>query len=369
MQEKSSDRSFLLETSPTYNKNRLFSLDLLKALSITAVVSFHSLVLPKITYASSQLAIDTLFSPLRFCVPVFLTIYFLLFEKELVKHPVFTWTTLYKRLNRLLIPTVFWFLVTASLKLINRNPLLEVIASIFNGEIFTGAYYLLIIIQFIPVFILLRSWLNKLLTLIITICLQGLVFIYIYSIPFMPDHDYILEGLRIINRPLFIYWFVYMAFGAFFWKKWSFIVELSKKIPISLKIFLLTSYSLIQFFEFRWSFLIFKSEIPPFEYVNFSCMLSVVVLFLCFASIQENQFPIYIQKLVSLLSKYCLGIFCINGIICQILSSICLQLFAEARFNFYEILSLKLILWFLLLAISLSLSILLNCVGLKAVVR
>ncbi|BAY93094.1 MULTISPECIES: acyltransferase family protein [unclassified Tolypothrix] len=124
---------FLSDKSSSQQKaNRLFSLDLLKAMSIIAVVSFHSILVPRTTYADNGLAIDILFSPLRFCVPVFLTISFLLMEKRLVKQTSSTWDAIYKRLNRLLIPTLFWFTIAGSFKIINHNPLLEVIATIFN---------------------------------------------------------------------------------------------------------------------------------------------------------------------------------------------------------------------------------------------
>lgn len=349
-------------------KSRLFSLDLLKAISIAAVVSFHSIVVPKESFLSSQLAEGILFSPLKFCVPVFLTISFLLSERGLNKHVSSTWFAIRKRLTRLLIPTIFWFTIAALLKALNGKTIPEITGDLIQGEIFTGAYYLLLLIQFIPIFILVRTWLNKARNIFLTIIIQGLVFSFIYMIPSSPYHEQILSILRNIDRPLLIYWFVYMALGILFCNNWSSIVKLSSKIPIHLKGLLLITYSGIQMMEYRWLFVRFGGDIPPFDYVMFSCIISVFVMFLCFASLQEKQVPSLIGNLAKTLSKYSLGIFCINGLVSQIFISISTRFLNEATFSFPEIIGLKLIFWIILLSISLGLSILLERIGLKAVV-
>jgi Acyltransferase family len=366
MKEHLSDQSTLLEHKKT---SRLFSLDLLKAMSISAVVSFHSIIIPKTTFADSQLVEEILFSPLKFCVPVFLTISFLLFERGMVKHTDSNWSAIKKRLVRVLITTIFWFSVAILLKLINANSWTELIENLLKGKIFTGAYYLLVLLQFIPIFILLRNWLAKPRFFVATILLQIFVFLCIYAIPSIPYHDKILSGLRTIDRPLFIYWFVYMGLGVYFCRNYLSLLKLSNRIPAKIKILLLLAYCLIQMFEYYWCFLNLAREIPPFDYAMFSCMLSVLVMFLCFTSIQENQLPSFVSTLVSMLSKYSLGIFCINGILTQILIALGSRFFSESIFSLPEIIILKLTVWILLLAISLGLSILLDRIGLKAVVR
>lgn len=53
-------------SSPTQiykTQNRLFFLDLLKALSMISVVSYHSIFLPKSTYADHAVLLDALFAP------------------------------------------------------------------------------------------------------------------------------------------------------------------------------------------------------------------------------------------------------------------------------------------------------------------
>lgn len=348
--------------------SRLFSLDFLKAISIIAVVSFHSIVLPKESFLSSQLAEGMLFSPLRFCVPVFLTIYFLLSARGLDKHANSRYSAIKKLLIRLLIPTIFWFTIAVFLKILNGKYIAEIIGDLIQGEIFTGAYYLLILIQFIPIFILFRGWFNKRRNIYLTLIIQGLVFSFIYMIPSSPYNEQIIAILKNINRPLFIYWFVYIALGILFYKNWSSIVKISSQIPIHFKGLLLIIYSGIQMVEYRWLFLRFGGDIPPFDYVMFSCIMSVFVMFLCFASIQEKQIPPLIRKLVKTLSKYSLGIFCINGLISQIFISISTRFLSEATFSFPEIIGLKLIFWMILLAISLGLSILLERIRFKSIV-
>ncbi len=349
---------------------RIFSLDLLKAISITAVVSYHSLLVPKETYSPDFfLPLEIIFSPLRFCVPVFLTISFLLFERGLAKSTDSIGPAIKKRLVRLLIPTGFWFGIMTLLKLLAGNPWWEVIGNIPKGEIFTGAYYLLVLLQFIPIFIIFRHWFGKPINILATILLQGIIFLCIYAIPSSSFHDQILSTLKTIDRPLFIYWFVYMAIGAYICNNWQHLVKLSARINIKIKANLLILYCLIQAVESYYFYNLFNHQLRPFEYIRFSCILSVFVVFIAFISVQEKDLNSWIGKLVSTLSKYSLGIFCINGVLYHPALSVSQRLFSEATFSLSEILIIKLICWIGLLAVSLGLSKLLDRVGLGAVVR
>jgi surface polysaccharide O-acyltransferase-like enzyme len=352
-------------------KDRFFSFDFLKAISIVSVVSFHSILVPRSTYVSSELAIIIIFSSLKFCVPIFLTISFFLLERSLAMETsnANNLPIIKKRLTRLFMPTIFWFSLTALLKLINKNSWHEVVGSIFTGTVFTGAYYLLILLQFVTVFTIFRCWFHKPINVVIACIMQCIVYSLIYSIHSHTEALQIINILKIIHRPLFIYWFIYPILGIFTFKKWSLIVNLSSKLNWRIKSIIIGAYIFLQSFEAYYQFSVLKAQIPPFDYTMFSCVLSVPVMLICFASIQENQLHPFILKLVKILSKYSLGIFCINGILCQILSSLSLHLFAEARFNFYEILIVKLVSWLLLLSVSLGFSILLDRIGLRAVVR
>lgn len=348
---------------------RLFPLDLLKAISITAVVSYHSIFVPRSTYTDSILPINMLFATLRFCVPVLFTISFLLFERGLTKHYAkTTWPLMKKRLVRLIIPTVFWFGLAAGLKLLKGNALPEVISAVLNGTIFQGAYYLLVMLQFVPVFVWLRHWFSNLKNVLVTILLQGLFFLLLYTMLSTPFETQGLAILRTIGRPLVGYWFVYMALGSYLWKNWSLLVQISTCIPINIKVIMLCLSCLLLVSEEQWLFLLSSGKIPPFDYAMFSCILSVFIVFLCFASIKENQLPLSVKRLVLLLSKYSLGIFCINGIMSEVFLSFGSHLFNGATFGLLEVLAIKLIGWALLLTFSLKLSILLDRVGLETVV-
>jgi len=349
---------------------RLFPLDLLKAMSITAVVSYHSVFVPRSTYTASLLPMDTLFASLRFCVPVLFTISFLLFERGLTNHSTETaWPLIKKRLVRLAIPTVFWFSLTAGLKLLKGDDLPEIISAVLNGTIFYGAYYLIVILQFIPVFIWLRHWFSKLHNVLVTVVLQCLVFLLIYTALSMHFAPQLIAVLRTIDRPLFLYWFGYMALGCYFWKTWPLVVKISCRIPTQFKIFALGLSCLLLASEYHRLFLVSGGQIPPFDYATLSSILSVVVIFLCFASVESDQLPLPLKKGVLLLSQYSLGIFCINGFISELFFSFGSHQFRGATFNLVEMLVMKFVGWGILLTLSLALSVLLDRIGLRACVR
>lgn len=148
---------------PSQASDRLFFLEFLKAISIVSVVSFHAIFVPGSTFNTGDGILETLFAPLRFCVPVFLTISIFLFEKQIVNSPtepsLQSRKALFKkRLNRLGTPLLFWFAIATALKIFNGNSTLEIITQIFQGEIFTGAYYFLVVLQLLWNFVLIRDW-------------------------------------------------------------------------------------------------------------------------------------------------------------------------------------------------------------------
>lgn len=350
------------------SKNRLLSLDFMKAASILSVVSFHSILVSEETYIDSRLAIGTIFAPLRFCVPVFLTISFLLLEKSLAQDTdVSKWSIIKKRLLRLLVPTLFWFGTTALLKYINKNSWYEIAGSILNGEVFTGGYFLLVLLQFYIVFAVLRTWFQKPKNVFIACVIQTAVYVLIYSLHTRAENSIVINILLNIHRPFFIYWFVYPALGIFAYRKWSSIVKLSSQLSFQIKALIIFTYILIQCSESYYQSLILP-KVPPFDYSMFSCILSVPVMLVCFAAITEDNLHPLITKIVKILSKYSLGIFCVNGILYQIFYSIGLKKFSEANFNLIQMIPIKLITWIILLAVSLLISILLERIYLKKVV-
>ncbi|MEB3179641.1 MAG: acyltransferase [Nostocaceae cyanobacterium] len=348
-------------------KTRLFFIDFLKAISITAVVSYHSLFLPKSTYVDSAFLLDVLFSPLRFCVPVLLTISFLLLEQGLsIDSPISTISLIKKRYSRLAIPTLFWFSLVAALKLFTGNSISEIAIQIIQGEIFTGAYYLLILFQLIPLYILLRDWLQNPRNLFLVILIQLGIFFVIYQ-SVLKGNNLLITGLLSLERSPFIYWFIYAAIGGFLSKNLSGIVKISSFLPPAIKLAIILGNFLMLLVEYN---LLFPNHpgYKALEYVMISCIFSPISFCLCFADLRENQLPVWLLKLVKILAKYSLGIFCINGILYLFFLFITTNIFNHTVFMFHHILFIKIASWIILIAISLALSILLNKIGLKKVV-
>ncbi|MFH7027945.1 MAG: acyltransferase family protein [Heteroscytonema crispum UTEX LB 1556] len=358
-----------MTTIDTNTKSRLFFVDLMKAISITAVVSFHSLVVPRSTYTDSASLIDILFSPLRFCVPVLLTISFMLFERGLSKDSAIPQTSIIKkRLTRLAVPTVFWFSLVAGLKILNGNSTTEIVIEIFKGEIFTGAYYLLILFQLIPLYIWMRHWLNKFRNVLLLVAIQILIFKLTYLGLSMKDEPQLSTLLINLGRVPFIYWFVYAALGGFSYKNLSALLKISSLISVKNKVFMLANTYLILIVNYNFLSQITNGSTEPFEYITLSNILGTITLVLCLSSVEETQLPIFLIKAVKLLSKYCLGIFCLNGIFYLFLLSLSTHLLQNTVFDFTHILLLKVCGWVLLLVVSLSLSILMSKIGLKKMV-
>lgn len=353
--------------------NRIFALDFLKGISIAAVVFYHSIFVPISTYADAAIPELIISAPLRFCVPVMFTISFMLFEREFSKpHPKPDWLLLKQRLYRLAIPTAFWFSIAAALQLIKGNTPVELIGEILTGTIYIGAFYLIILLQFTPVYTLLRNWFINRRNIAIAILLQALFFIGVQAVIAgrigIVGIDTV-NILRMINRSFFIYWFVYMALGYYCYHHWSTLVKISIQIPNKIKIILVGLTGVLIAIEYSSLMTSLTGDNSTFEYAMLSCILSVFVVFACFASIEENQLPSQAVQIIQLLSKYSLGIFCINGILSQILSLIARHMFSEATFNLPEIILARLVGWIILLTASLGLSILLNRVRLGACVR
>ncbi len=367
-QQPSSNREVSSTQPRQPSKNRLFALDLLKAVSITVVVLFHSTFVPPSSFADSAGLLGSLFSPLRFCVPVLLTISFFLLARGLEKYaaqPI--WPLLKKRLLRLAIPTLFWFGLMAILELILDSTWLALVKSMLQGVIFTGAYYLLILFQLVPIFPWFRRYWRNLKGVLVTVALQAVVFLSISAAVSGTWDSQILPILREMGRSPFAYWFVYMALGTYFHEKWPQLVQLSSRISAGSKLLLLGIT--LAMLPVERSLIVSNDSASPFEYVMISCILSVPVAFLCCASLEESQLPPAIRQIVLLLSKYSLGIFCINGILSRFLSNIGHELFSAETFSLSEILAIRLISWSLLLAASLGLSVLLDRAKLGVCVR
>jgi hypothetical protein len=349
---------------------RIFPLDFLKAISIIAVVSYHSIFVPRASYQASIFPLEMLFSSFRFCVPVLFTISFVLLSRELEKnYELSQWQLLIIRLKRLAIPTAFWFAITFFLRLLNKGSISDLVPRLLDGTIFQGAYFLIALLEMTPIFIFLRKKIFDLRLLAIVLFGQILLFIFIQYSLSLDSSSEVIRLLRLIGRPFFIYWLSYMFLGAFIWKKWARIVLFSSSISIGNKsalcMFGCAAIAFEQYYFLKES----SGNIPPFDYVMIFCLLSVLILFTCFASIQEDRIPDPLRTLVLIFSRYSLGIFCVNGILSESLLSMGTHFFKDYIFSFPEILIIKLIGWPILLFSCLGISILLDRLGLRTVVR
>jgi len=358
--------------NPIDQSNRIFFLDLLKAVSISIVVFYHSLFLPINTYFSVAIAELIIHSPLRFCVPVFLTISFFLLERELsTSKEISPWLICRKRLIRLAIPTGFWFGLAALLTFAKGNSLQEVFATILMGDIYIGAYFLLVLLQLIPIFILIRRSFQKTRNILIIVGLQIAVFVTLkvlvfYGGSFGYDAINILSN---IGRPLIAYWFIYMPLGYFLYHRHSQLLELSSSLEFKHKMggFLVVSFLLL--LEYANLIPNIGNYFYVFEFALITCIISTLVVFVCTFSIQSNQLPLKLVSLIYLLSRYSLGIFCINGILSKVFSLLGRAVLKEMTFSLPEVLAARLIGWVILLSISLVLAIQMDRFGFKALVR
>jgi hypothetical protein len=349
--------------------SRLFSLDFLKALSIVAAVSYHSLFIPQSAYQPFLLTLEVLFSPLRFCVPVFFTISFLLLARDL-EQTAHSWQFLLKkRILRISIPIVFWFGLTTILHLLRHESISSLAIRILNGNIFKGAYFLVALLQLTVIFIVFKDSFNKFSFLLYTICLQVFFVTSVQILLGLDNAGQIINLLRKIDRPFLLYWISYVSLGIFFWKNWFALVEFSSKVSISLKVSLLSLSSMLFFAEQYHLFSISIGKIQPFEYATISCIISVLIIFICSADIREINLPRVVKNIILVLSKYSLGIFCINGILSEVFLSVGTHFLSGVSFGFLEILIMKTIGWVFLLLVSLGLSLFLDRCGLSVVVR
>jgi hypothetical protein len=362
--------NLIYKQKETSINKRIFSLDILKAISIMAVVSCHSVFVPRSSYQPSAFQLEILFSPLRFCVPILFTISFFLLSRDLEKNSGQSlWQLLKNRLQRLAKPTIFWFVLAFSLRLLNKGNILNLVSRILSGTIFQGSYFLIALLEMTPFFICLNKKILNPMSFLSALFAQVLVFSFIQYNLFFDNRSEVIEILKLIDRPFFIYWFVYMFLGAFIWKNWTKVVDFSDNISITTKcmlcVFGFTGIILEKYYLFKASL----GNIQPFDYAMISCILITLILFACCASIQEDQIPVFLRTLVLAFSRYSLGIFCINGILSEILLSIGSHLFKNYMFSLPEVLIIKLIGWPVLLFSCLGISMLLDKLGLRAIVQ
>lgn len=353
-------------------QGRLYAIDVLKAISIAAVVSYHAVLLPVWSYPA--LLDANIFAGLRFCVPVLFTISFFLLTQSLQKNTDNRWKTLKKRFTRLLTPILFWFVLCSVLLIIKGNSLGAILHDILTGHVFIGSYYFNILLELIPLFILFNGIWHRTSWVIGAIVAQCLGYSLIHSVLF-PSQSGIFKDifnlLRIIDRPFIGYWFVYMFAGAFIYYNWSSFVQRSQHISVSIKTLMIVGVMLTSTLEqTHLRRIVPPPSIVPFGYTMYSCIASVFVFFLCFASCTESSFQPWMNRVIQILSRYSLGIFCIHGILSLIFAMGVRSVWPETwTITFLQLLPIKLLGWLVLLGISLVGSKVMERFGLGKMVR
>ncbi|MEL6578323.1 MAG: acyltransferase family protein [Cyanobacteria bacterium J06621_12] len=349
-------------------RRHLFFIDLFKAVSIVAVVSFHGIFVPGNTYATLISPLEIAFAPLRFCVPLFFTISFFLYERSEIKQPSKSlWLLLQKRFPRLLYPLAVWFGVAISLNLAQGNSITDILKAAATGEIFTGSYYLLALLQLLPLFFYLRQLTDKT-NLICGLIFQIIVDIVIYAAFNHLALSWLISYLQVINRPLFIYWLAYVAMGIYFARNLAQVQAISHQMPPVVKTCLILFLGGLFIHDYQLLSWLTEQAIAPFDYLTPSCLLSVPIIFCCFSNLQAEHFPLWLVKITKIISQYSLGIFCLNGTLRLVFLSLGSSILGEQSFSLTQIVAIKLIGWSILLLVSLGLSILLARIGLKKTV-
>ena len=292
---------------------RIFFIDLLKAISISSVVFYHAVFFPISTYFSVAIPELILVSPLRFCVPVLLTVSFFLFERELSKPDAQSdWAVCKKRLIRIAIPTGFWFGVTTLIHLFKGSSLPELLQEVYNWNHLPRRLLSADLASTNTCLYLSKKiFLTAQENILIVIFLQVIVFIIIKFFTFYGGAfgKTAIATLANIERPFCVYWFAYMVIGYFLYHRLTALMNLSSSLPTVLKVLIICITAIWIVCEYISLIPDIGSHFYVFEYAFIACIASVFVSFISAASIQEKQLPRIFAALTRFLSKYSLGIF------------------------------------------------------------
>ncbi|NEP59548.1 MAG: hypothetical protein F6K31_21475, partial [Symploca sp. SIO2G7] len=172
------------------------------------------------------------------------------------------------------------------------------------------------------------------------------------------------DFLRFVQRPFVIYWFVYLALGIYLCCNWQVFRQVSAGLQTPVKIVLLLVTSLMMITEASWLHHLTGRELLPFEYAMLSCVISAGIWFFALAAVEDKQLPSRLLPVVRLLSKYSLGIFCINGILVHIFVACSSLILPDLTYSLPAILAIKILGTVFLLSVSLGLSIVIERIGL-----
>lgn len=284
------------ETIKDSSQQRHYWVDIAKSISIFGVVFIHS--------GGGDISFY-----FRFCVPIFISISFFLTKSTENKggDAKFVLTDFYKkRLPRLMYPYLFWSLLYAV-----GQYYLGIKDSVDFSPIFgwQGQYFFVILIQLTLLYPLAR---------LIKIRLNFLICIGIATLLLFIPFSYLnLDSPGPISgQAPFYYWLFYMFLGmqAAASPSEKFFGDFSK---INQRARLVIFFALPIFIYLENKILLFFN-IEAYPYLRISVLMVSALMFEIGRTFQFSlQTPKLFKSIVSLLSKWSLGIFCLNPIIIQ----------------------------------------------------
>jgi len=298
-------------------KPRYYWIDLLKVFSIFGVVFIHSC-------ADSTLSLVSYY--FRFCVPIFIITSFFLVEraqssKSVEISPLNFWK---QRIPRLVLPFLIWSSFYTILNLQANYPsFLSWITRHWIGYGWSGQYYLIVLIQLIIIY----PWLRKIhVTPRLLLAVGFISFLFLY-LPFsyLPlANASIISKLRELPS---IYWIFYVLFAIYTARHYESIRHKLAKIAtnnrFSLALAILLWPCLLIFEEI----VLRAFDVNSQPYFRLSIMVVSCFIFLMFIKLDillESQ-PLRpwtgIRDVITWLSSWTLGVFCLNPLVISILYS------------------------------------------------
>lgn len=279
---------------------RLYNIDLLKAFSIFGVVYIHGSFLA----SSEHNHLNS--SYFRFCVPIFIIISFYLAESYR-SHDVkaFSFIThILPRLKKLFIPFFMWSCMYILLLITFPISPVKIITKHFAGYGWAGQYFFLLMIQATAAYYLIIKLRITFKALTVSCLFLFTCYLYLINLHFN-DHPLI----KAFDMRHIIYWIFYIVLGI--WAARSTPgtgVRLAQVILLSL-LLLIPGLLVI---ENNIMHSIGEDNQDP--YLRIGVLIISTLLFLLTLTLKLHSLPL-LKIIVSTISKYSMGIFCLNPLV------------------------------------------------------
>jgi hypothetical protein len=287
-------------------ESRLASPDILKVLSITAVVFIHGSSLIPLSPSDSggTVYILNLNLMFRFCVPIFIFLWAYFQEKSTLKHG--STTLLRSRFYTLFIPFFFWslvyFVITANFEALTLTKILTIH---WTGFGWSGQYYFVILFQLILLFPIIR-WISlKVARFLPMVYITSLI---MYALISYTGWLYLDAVGKIGDRP-FVYWLPYAILGVIYAHKNIFGV----KVPLLLGL-ISTGLIALEFHIFNLREV--GIYLHPAVFITSFILLSFLEYRISYASLSQPM-----AWVIQIVAKNTLGIFCLNPLVIIVASA------------------------------------------------